>query len=280
MSLALKGFNIIPYAIMQAYFEIGDPIGGVSKNYLELHDLVLSLGCIFVYFIYNINMKNKITKNEFFIIMISSMILGLGMKRITVLGIIISFIFIKFIKHISEKNKIKICKLLGIAVLIICYIFIFFILNGDILYEFCAKYNINLMGRNYYYNVIAKYGEFSIKFLGTGRNSVTKILTQQYDYLHVGGVHSDILKSYIENGFVVFGLWLWYYLVSLTKKYAKKFGTSSAVLYFCLTIYTFILYFTDNVENYFIYQIFYTVIPITYSIKQHKMEKEKNQDRE
>ena len=247
----------------------------MSKNYLELHDLVLSLGCIFVYFIYKINMQNKITKNDFFNILIILLILGLGMKRITILGIIISFIFIKFIKYVSEKNKIKVCKILGVAVSIICYVFVFFILNGEILYELCAKYNINLMGRNYYYDVIAGYGEFSIKFLGTGRNSVSKILTEQYNYLHVGGVHSDILKSYVENGFIVFGLWLWYYLFFITKKYAKKYGNTAAILYFSLTLYTFILYFTDNVENYFIYQLFYIIIPITYIIRQNNMNKEK-----
>lgn len=278
ISIICKGINVIPYAIMQAYFEVENPIGEVSKNYLELHDLVLTLGCIFVYFIYNINMKKRINKKEIYSILIALVILGLGMKRITILGILVSFIFIKCMKHISKENKIKLCKIAGGTILIACYIYVYIILNSEILYDFCDKYNINLMGRNYYYDVIAKYGDFSIGFLGTGRNSVTKILTKQYNYLHVGGVHSDILKSYIENGFIVFGLWLWYYLIDLTKKYEKQFGTSSAILYFCLTIYTFILYFTDNVENYFIYQIFYTIIPITYAIKHQKMKKEKMEE--
>ena len=95
-------------------------------------------------------------------------------------------------------------------------------------------------------------------------------MTGQYSYLNVGGVHSDILKIYIENGFILFGLWLWYYLIAITKSFAKKINTSTAVLFFTLTIYTFILYFTDNVENYFIYQIFYICIPISYAVNQKK----------
>lgn len=278
-SVALKGINIIPYAIMQGYFGISNPIGEVSKNYLELHDLVLSLGGILVYFIYDINTKNKISKKQFYVILILLLILGLGMKRITILGILLSYIFIKFIKHISEEKKVKICKLVGVIILIICYIYIYILFNSEFFYEFCAKYNIDLMGRNYYYDTIVEYGDFSIDFLGTGRNSVTKILTEEHSYLNVGGVHSDILKNYIENGFIVFGLWLWYYLIKLPKSYAKRFNTSSAILYFCLTIYTFILYFTDNVENYFIYQIFYIIMPITYAMKQQHIKEEKNKSK-
>lgn len=272
-SIASKGINIIPYAIMQGYFGISNSEWGINKNYFELHDLILSLGCVLVYFIYYKNVKEKLSKKQIYIILLILIILALGIKRITILGVLIAFVFIKCIKHISKEKKIKACKLIGIMILIVCYIYIYILFNSNVLYEFCAKHNINLMGRDYYYDAIVTQGKFSVNFLGLGRNSVTKILTEQYEYLHVGGVHSDILKSYMENGFVVFGLWLWYYLIKITKTYAKKFDILSAVLYFSLTIYTFALYFTDNVENYFIYQIFYIVIPSTYAIKQQKSKK-------
>ena len=107
-SLIIKGINIIPYAIMQGYLEKFKPIGGVNQNYLELHDLVLSIGCILVYYWYGINENKKITKKQFFIISILMIIFALGIKRIAVLGVIIAIVFIRLIKYIKKANTIKI----------------------------------------------------------------------------------------------------------------------------------------------------------------------------
>lgn len=149
---------------------------------------------------------------------------------------------------------------------VFCYFFIFILMQGSEFYDLLIKYGINSMGRNYYYEAIINYAEFSPTFLGIGRNAVTKILTTDLAYMHVGGVHSDIIKMYVENGFILFGWWLWYYLVYLTKVYRKKYGNQSAILYFGLVIYTFTMYLTDNVEIYFICQIITIVLPMTYAM--------------
>lgn len=274
-SLITKGIYIFPHAILQAYFDPFDTTGGFITNYLELHDLVLAVGYIAVYYIYA---KKELNKKDILPIFIILLIMILGMKRISILGILLSAIFITFIKLIPETKKYLICRLAGIAVFIVCYLFIYIVSSGEWLYDIMARYNINVMGRNYYYETIIKHSTFSIGFLGTGRNSVTKILTDQYPYLRVGGVHSDIIKMYVENGFIVFGLWLWYYLIKVTKNYTEKYGLESGILYFSLIIYTFTLYFTDNTENYFICQVFSIIIPITYAIKQQNIEQENSID--
>lgn len=267
VSLITKGIYIFPHAILQAYFNPYDTIGGLKYNYLELHDLVLALGYIVVYYIYT---NNKLKKKHIFSIFTVLLIMFFGMKRISLLGILLSITFIKLLKYIPEKKRYTCCKFGGIVIFIFSYLFIYMVTNGEWLYDIMSRYNINVMGRNYYFETIIKYSNFSVGFLGIGRNAVTKILTSQYSYLKVGGVHSDIIKMYVENGFIVFGLWLWYYLIKLTKCYTKKFGLSAGILYFSLAIYTFTLYFTDNTEIYFICQIFSIVIPITYTIKLQK----------
>lgn len=272
ISLITKGIYIFPHAILQAYINPFDTIGGLTSNYLELHDLVLALGYIVVYYIYK---SEKIKKSDLPIIFMVLLIMILGMKRISILGIFLSVLFIKIIKYVPENKKYNICKFFGVMIFIISYLFIYMVSNGELFYNIMSKFNINVMGRNYYYDAIIKYSDFSIKFLGTGRNSVTKILNNQLSYLKVGGVHSDIIKMYVENGFIVFGLWLWYYLIKITKCYTKRYGISAGILYFSLTIYTFTLYFTDNTENYFICQIFNIIIPITYSLKIVKENKNK-----
>ena len=147
-----KGVGIFPYAILQAYFGMSTPIGEVkSSKYLELHDLVLSIGLIIVYYMYS---KKKLNKNELIFISIIILIMVLGMKRISILGIILSFLFIKFINYFSDENKLKVCKIVGIVLFIVCYVFIYILFNGEQIYEVFSKFNINLMGRNYYYDVI------------------------------------------------------------------------------------------------------------------------------
>ena len=123
------------------------------------------------------------------------------------------------------------------------------------------------MGRDYNYRAIMDYAQFKPSFLGIGRNVVTQLLNTELSYLHVGGVHSDIIKMYVENGFILFGGWLAYYLVYLKNVYKKHYSEKSVILYFEIIIYMFTLYLTDNVEIYFICQILAIMIPVTYALK-------------
>lgn len=269
-SFCLKGFRILPYAILQGYFGSGSNLG-ITVNYFELHDLILSCGMILIYITLFAN--NKL-KSNFMLILFVFIISLLGVKRIAALAFIMVYIMYRFLNKMSQKHKQKFYKIISYSVIIICYLFIFALMNENLVDFLNNKLHINLMGRNYYYSAISKYGNFSINYLGLGRSSVSTILTSTLSYLKVGGVHSDILKMYIENGFIVFGLWMIHYLVKIPKKLCKLNKYKTAFLYFCLIIYTFVLYFTDNVENYFIYQLFLCLITTTMFIKEGEIEKQ------
>ena len=75
---------------------------------------------------------------------------------------------------------------------------------------------------------------------------------------------------YVENGFIVFGLWLWYYLINVTKQYKKRFDLNTAILYFGLTVYTFTLYLADLTEIYFICQMFSIITPVAYALSRRR----------
>ena len=101
---------------------------------------------------------------------------------------------------------------------------------------------VDMKGRNYYYTTILKLSEFTLTYPGIGRNVITRLLTSTYKYMSVAGVHSDIIKMYVENGFILFGFWLWYYLFHIRHYYKKKYGYKVAIMYSVFTIYTYILY--------------------------------------
>ena len=263
-SLIVKGPAIFPHAILQAYVDPFDNTGGLTINYLELHDLVLAIGYIIIFYLFT---NSKLTKKQFGILAITFIIMTLGMKRVSVLGLILAVLFHIVIKRIPTSKQYKVCLFAAIAIFMMCYLFIYLLSDGSAFYDLVAAYGINVMGRNYYYKAIMNYATFSPSFIGIGRNVITQILNSDLAYLRVGGVHSDIIKMYVENGFILFGWWLWYQLIHVLKYYKKKYGDKAAILYFGMMIYLFTLYLTDNVEIYFICQIFVTMLPIVYALR-------------
>lgn len=259
-SILMKGPGIVWDAIYQAYIDLDAKIG---SNYLELHDMVLAIGYLICY--YCIAREKWTTKNTWFCFMAVA-IMVLGMKRISVLAIAVVILFHLVLTRFGEKRRYKICLACGVIGLVLCYLYVFVLGSGEWFYDLMNKFGINMKGRNYYYKDVLALSEFKLTYLGIGRNVVSQLLEGPLSYLRVGGVHSDIIKMYVENGFIIFGLWLWYYLIQIPKLYQKRFGYKPAVLYFTLVIYTFILYLTDNTENYFTCQILMILLPAYYAM--------------
>lgn len=121
------------------------------------------------------------------------------------------------------------------------------------------------MARDYFFKRIMLDTKFSPSFIGYGRGSV-KIRMLQY-FKDFSNVHCDYIKMYTEIGFVLYIAWLWYYLVEIIKKVKRRYGYYVAVVAFFVTVYTFILYFTDNTESYYICSLMRTTIPLAYAMK-------------
>lgn len=255
-SLLLVGPEIFPNAISQTFgFYQG-------KNYFELHDLVLSLGLLLSFYI---GSRFKLTYKNLGFVLLVLIITFMGMKRISVLAILVVCVYAFVAKHRKSWLKYKLCVIASIAIAVGSYVFLY-LCSSNILFDLLAQYNINPMGRNYYYQAIIALSEFKVDFLGIGRNVVAKLLETDYAYLRVGGVHSDIIKMYVENGFVLYAAWLVYYLFWLLKTYKKRFGVEAAYTYSLVTIYTFFMYFTDNVEIYFIYKMLFILLPAVFAM--------------
>lgn len=269
-SVLMKGPDIIWKALYQAYIDLDAKIGG---NYLELHDMVLAIGYLICY--YCVAREKWTTKNLWFCFM-AVMIMFLGMKRISLLAIAVVILYHMVLRLCGEKRRYRICLICGGIGFVLCYLYVFVLGSGDWFYDLMSQLGINMKGRNYYYKDVLALSEFKISYLGIGRNVVSQLLEGPLSYLRVGGVHSDIIKMYVENGFIVFGLWLWYYLIQIPKMYQKRFGYKPAVLYFTLLIYTFILYLTDNTENYFTCQILSILLPAYYAMSIREKEEKRS----
>jgi O-antigen ligase len=102
----------------------------------------------------------------------------------------------------------------------------------------------------------------SLLFLGHGYCYSTLILDRLKD---LSIIHSDILKSFVDYGFIGFCLWISYYVYFLPKKFLNESKSSmskkTAIIMITFSIYAMITYLTDNTNVYFCFQTAYLLIP-------------------
>ena len=101
--------------------------------------------------------------------------------------------------------------------------------------------------------LIATEAKFSLGFLGRGIGIVEKLL-ECYNISAFANLHNDLLKFYVELGFIGLGLYLASYIMMflIAERY---FGKSSMSYLFLVSIYTIIIFATDNISIYLIYLI-------------------------
>lgn len=260
LSAVFIGLSVIPDGVVKAF----GGKGVLKANYLELHDIVLSIGFVLIYYIFS---KEKLTKRNVGTILLTVLIMLLGLKRISVLGVFLAVLFHKIVKRYSPKLQYKICRIAGVIAIICCFLFVWFLINAEDFLAFFEQLGVNLKGRNYYWVALATRCEFSPTFLGLGRNYSYLLFSSELEYMNVGAAHSDILKMYAENGFFFFAYWLWHYLLNMTKRYKNRFSADVALVYFGAAVYLFTMYITDNVETYFASTIFSILVPVCYAMQ-------------
>lgn len=255
---------VSPTLVLGNLIKVFAQFGISGSNYFELGDIVLSIGMVLTYYIFS---QERLTRKNLSVIFFTLLIMILGLKRISVLGVFLAAIFHRIIKKLQPKTQYKVCRIGGTIFIAGCFLFVWLLINGDSFWKLVGPLGINFMGRNYYWSALADRCTFSPTFLGLGRNYSYLLFSGELSYMHVGAAHSDILKMYAENGFIFFTYWLCHYLLNLTKRYKEKFSIDAAVVYFGISIYLFTMYFTDNVETYFASILFSIVIPASHALK-------------
>jgi len=240
---------------------------GVVESFspFEVHDLTFAIGVLLIYFCFKVFYEKKnLTLVEKITCALVILFIYLGFKRIQMLALLLIALYVGVIK-IFKLNMSNVNKLLLFSVAFFSVLYLEGILSGGLMDVF-QFLNINTMGRIHYFRFISEICEYTPTFLGIGINNVGKYLMDVYSYVGVGGVHNDILKMYAEIGFIMFFVWLFYYTCILPIGLGKKFGKKAFTLITLITVYIFILYWTDNVENYYATSFMYLFVPAWYCL--------------
>lgn len=240
------GFDGILASFKNIVVNFGSDETGLTKNYFEIHDATFASGVILLYVI--VDRRFQYRKYLFASILLFLVIIG--MKRIEILAIFVALAVSFVFANTSHKYPLTVGY--GCILTLISFLFVGLVLNG-VLLDLIG--NVNLMGRNYYWSVADDYAVFDPSYLGMGRNSVTHLFQTDLSYMKVHGIHSDILKMYMEAGFQLFFAWLVYLTLYLPKKLCDRFNDEGLIVLFTVIVtFLFVLYTTDNVENYLLTQ--------------------------
>jgi O-antigen ligase len=161
---------------------------------------------------------------------------------------------------------------IGIVGVLVCYGYLFIVYNNEF-FAILNEHGINNMGRDLIYAYFVRRTKLSPTQMGWGMAGVAKVVENmdrsEVMYMAaVRGVHNDILKIYINFGFVGSLIWYALNLIYFPVKFMNEYGKKAATIYMALILYLFITYLTDNTESYFVCQVALLLIPITEYLKE------------
>lgn len=235
-------------------FDVTRPTFGISQM-LEVHDATIAAGFFIIYYLF----FSKDTKKKRIVNTILLLICAyLGFKRAAFMGIL-AVAGLLFILR-KKGNYKKAINITGIIITIAAFAYIIAIKIG--IAEIAAiALNIDFSGRFIIYDVLARYYSVSPLYLGTGYGYINKLFE---DMMGLAS-HADIIRMYIELGFIPYCVWLWHFLFSVPKKVLNNYGKEAAQVILASSLYVFVVYFVGNAMTLHCIQFSYALLPVALS---------------
>lgn len=263
--------SIINYSVYivtcMAKYGILSVLGAGSDNdaskLLEVHEITFVFGFLAVYLWVTKSGAFKLQeKHQKLLLVVTTIMSLLGFKRILVAVMIAAIILNFFLK---KQNTSKMLKTATIATIILCFIWCFFCSSAVLVEGLTIKYGIDLRGRNWIYANFYPYYDFAVTYIGGGIGYVQSLIGSMKNmYLlgHFIGLHNEVLRLYIDLGFIPYLLYLIAIFPVAVQLVLKHQGYRSAVCYFVFWIFTFLCSTTDNLLTYPNYMLVFITIAI------------------
>lgn len=246
---------------------------------LEVHSIGLTLPLFLIYFLFEHFQNKKKLNWTFWIGVLFTFMCG---KRISLIGVLVVLVCYYILRKQPNRLRKKELHLFMTIVFVMTFVYLLFVKYDGFLYV-AHILNINTMSRMETWSALKDLYSISPFFMGNGVGfSMFYLKNLKGIYINgflnkVGDVHNDILKAYIDVGFLGFIFYMWYLFVRNLKFFMKKNCVETATLYFLLMIYTVFLMFVDNIMRYDLYLMSLFLIPMVYKrCEEEKGEKLKN----
>lgn len=265
----------ISYGPLKAFYDITGSfsIKDSTASIFEIHMATYCLGILIIYYLWNIIDKKRkhqrIKGTTIALLVILLFFFLIGNKRIAVLALIIAAIAMIIIFKIKiNKKKIFV---FSAAIIIIIMSYIGIIYNGQF-YKLNKSAGIDTSGRSILYRYITNKSDFSINALPWGLDTVNVMLENvSYKEIHQSyiavALHNDLLRTYVEFGFVGFVLWISIIALFIPYIIYKTLSAQTLKMYYVLLVYALILFSTSNAYYLTNIQILIFLIPMVINEK-------------
>jgi hypothetical protein len=223
---------------------------------LEIHDLTFAMGILAGYYLF----YGKGEHWRWLYAALTTFFFVLGWKRIAIPGVIAMGVYRWIMAHLSPAKKRWFTYLIGVSFIVIGMGYVVLIRQG-IWVELCDRFGIDLMGRDRLYSRIESYYTLHPLYAGIGHGMVSVVL-QNVESKGIRGLHSDILRSYIELGMIVFLLWMFLLFVYSYRHLEKHYSQRAAEVYMAAALFIYITYLTDNTATYYHTQLAWHILPL------------------
>lgn len=238
---------------VSALFEhIKDPLN-TYESIFEVHDIGFALFLFLIYYLLHDANSHKCK------IIMLVFVEYLIMKRIALVGMVIS-LFAYGLLCLINKSKERISyRVIFYALFIVACAYLFFIANPDFKN---LMMNAGIYNRFLLVDAMSQYYKFSLGFWGQGYGFVSLVIPNASiaGVQGIAALHNDILKDYIELGFIGFFLIYYYLFVHMPMKIFGTIKSKNVKILIALMIYLLVTLFTDNVFEYIAFMGAFMVI--------------------
>ncbi len=225
---------------------IADPLN-TYQSVFEAHNIGFTLNLLLIYYLFK---RGKANNGKIIAILIC---LYLIMKRIAFAGLLLALFAWFVLDVVIRKKDVKKYRIIlwGLAIASLAYVG--FICLYPNLYR-VLMIKLGILNRYIMTDVFSQYYSFDVSFLGRGFGFVS-VMIPDMDIAgaSVAAIHNDILKDFIEEGFIGFCLVYYYFFVRLPSAIMNKSSRRSFSCITMMLIYTFVTLMTDNVLDYVSY---------------------------
>lgn len=223
----------------------------IVKFFCVESTFAFAFGAFFIYYVY---------KKSWAFCAIAALFMYLADKRIAILAVLVAVATMVFLKLFRNDKRLAFT-IWGMITFAVNF-YVWLICSGT-LETLCKAVGIDTSGRVKIYGQTVKWFEQEVLFLGNGLG-IVEIILDAWNIKEFSNLHNDLLKFYIELGIV--GLLL--FLLSYGAMFfliEKEFGDEKMCFFLVMTVYSIVLYATDNVSIYIlylipIYSIFFSVL--------------------
>ena len=259
-----------PFACAESLIHLVTSFGN-GEGYalaLEIHEVTFLYGMFLVYYLVFAPRETAAQKRMNRLQIICSVILLLtGFKRLLIPCIPLAALLAWFVRR--RKNPMRHVLGIGIFWTVFYVVFLCFVYNRGLQYA-ARMLGINMMGRDYIWELAKRYYTFSPLYMGSGFGTVDAVIVAQlYEAKLIDQaypLHNDVLKVFIEFGAPGLLIWSGAQYIAFPLLIKKFFDADTAVLYISVLTLMSTTYLTDNTAFYFWCMMALRMIPLAYGI--------------